>query len=117
MKCVGLAGNRERGAALGASPREQQGTFDGARETWAMRRAGRTRRCERGENDAMDECCNRGFAIGEQPYEAQVGGKRHLLPKNGFAVKGPKIEQSLELVSGKAFTSIRTGSYSYTDAQ
>jgi hypothetical protein len=32
--------------------------------------------------------------FGEQPYAAKVGGKRYLLPKNGFAAKGPKIEQS-----------------------
>jgi hypothetical protein len=55
--------------------------------------------------------------FGEQPYEVQLGGKRHLLPSNGFAVKGPKIEQSLELVNGKSVTSIRTASYQYTDAR
>ncbi len=55
--------------------------------------------------------------FGELAYEAQVGGKRHLLPKNGFAVAGPKIAQSLEVVNGKAVTSIRTASYMYTDAQ
>jgi hypothetical protein len=44
--------------------------------------------------------------FGEREYEAQVGGKRHVLGKNGFAVKGPKIEQSLEMVDGKAVTRI-----------
>jgi hypothetical protein len=48
-------------------------------------------------------------------HEVQVGGARHLLPQNGFAVKGPKIEQSLELVNGKAVTCIRTASYRFTE--
>jgi hypothetical protein len=45
--------------------------------------------------------------FGEQPYEAKVGGKRYLLPKNGFAVKGPKVEQSLALENGKPVTRIQ----------
>ena len=53
--------------------------------------------------------------FGEQAYEAQLGGARHVLPQNGFAGKGPKIEQSLELVNGKAVTSIRTASYRFTE--
>ncbi len=55
--------------------------------------------------------------FGEQPYQARVGGKPRLLPKNGFAVKGPRIEQSLELVHGKPVTTIRTGSFQYTSAR
>jgi hypothetical protein len=45
--------------------------------------------------------------FGEQPYEAKVGGKRYLLPKNGFAVKGPKVEQSLALEIDKPVTRIQ----------
>jgi hypothetical protein len=55
--------------------------------------------------------------FGEQPYAAKVGGKRYLLPKNGFAAKGPKIEQSLALVNGKPVTGIRTASFRFTDAK
>lgn len=55
--------------------------------------------------------------FGGEPYEARVGGKLHLLPRNGFAVKGPRIEQSLELVDGKAVTTIVAGSYRYSDAK
>jgi hypothetical protein len=39
------------------------------------------------------------------------------LPQNGFAVKGPKIEQSLTLVDGKPVTTIRTEKYQFTDAK
>jgi hypothetical protein len=53
--------------------------------------------------------------FGEKPYSAKLGGKTYLLPQNGFAVKGPKIEQSLALVNGKPVTTIRAGSYLYTD--
>jgi hypothetical protein len=55
--------------------------------------------------------------FGERPYAAKAGGKRYLLPKNGFAAKGPKIEQSLALVNGKPVTSIRTASFRFTDAK
>jgi hypothetical protein len=53
--------------------------------------------------------------FGSEPRAVQLGGRSHLLPENGFAVKGPKIEQSLELIDGKAVTTIRTADYSYTD--
>jgi hypothetical protein len=55
--------------------------------------------------------------FGEQPYAAKVGGKSYRLPKNGFAVKGPKIEQSLALVNGKPVTEIKTANYHFTDAK
>lgn len=55
--------------------------------------------------------------FGERPWAVRVGGKRYLLPKNGFAVKGPKIEQSLALVGGKAVTSIKTANFRYNDAR
>jgi hypothetical protein len=54
--------------------------------------------------------------FGEKPYAARVGGKRHLLPTNGFAVKGPKVEQYLELVGGRTLVSIRAGAYRYSGA-
>ena len=54
--------------------------------------------------------------FGEKPYAAKVGGKSYLLPQNGFAVKGPKIEQSLSLSGGHPVTRIRAGSYQYTDS-
>jgi hypothetical protein len=52
--------------------------------------------------------------FGEKPYRAKVGGKTHLLPQNGFAVKGPKIEQSLALVDGKPVVSIQAGAFRYS---
>lgn len=55
--------------------------------------------------------------FGQQPYTAEVAGKKHVLPQNGFAVKGPKIEQSLTLVDGKPVTTIRTEKYQFTDAK
>ena len=54
--------------------------------------------------------------FGDKPYAAKVGGKTYLLPQNGFAVKGPKIEQSLSLSDGHPVTRIRTASYQYTDS-
>jgi len=55
--------------------------------------------------------------FGDKPYEAALAGKSYLLPQNGFAVKGPRIEQSLALVNGKPVTTIRTEKYNYTDAK
>jgi len=55
--------------------------------------------------------------FGEKPHAAEVGGKRYELPQNGFAVKGPKIEQSLALVDGRPVTTIRTPGFQYTDAK
>ncbi len=54
--------------------------------------------------------------FGPQPYRARLAGKEYLLPENGFAVKGPAIEQSLALVDGRPVTTIHTAKYSYTDA-
>jgi hypothetical protein len=54
--------------------------------------------------------------FGPEPRTVQLAGRSQRLPENGFAVKGPKIEQSLELIDGKAVTSIRTADYSFTDA-
>jgi len=47
--------------------------------------------------------------FGEQPYAAKLGGKLHRLPQYGFVAKGPRIEQSLELVDGRPVTMIRPG--------
>ena len=55
--------------------------------------------------------------FGERPYQVKVGGKARVLPQNGFAVKGPRIEQYLELVNGKAVTTIRSGAFRYSDAK
>jgi hypothetical protein len=55
--------------------------------------------------------------FGERPYEATLDGQKYLLPQNGFAVKGPRIEQSLALVDGRPVTTIRAGTYHWTDAK
>jgi len=54
--------------------------------------------------------------FGGKPYETELAGRRVVLPQNGFAVKGPKIEQSLVLVDGKPVTTIRQEGYLFTDA-
>ncbi|MCS6860481.1 MAG: hypothetical protein NZT92_09200 [Abditibacteriales bacterium] len=54
--------------------------------------------------------------FGEKPYTAELGGRKYILPQNGFAVKGPRIEQSLALVDGKPVTTIRQQGYFFTDA-
>jgi hypothetical protein len=48
---------------------------------------------------------------------AFLGGKKYLLPQNGFAVKGPRIEQSLALVDNHPVTTIRTAGFQFTDAR
>jgi len=53
--------------------------------------------------------------FGEKAYEARLGGKTYMLPQNGFAVKGPRIEQSLALVDGRPVTTIHAGEYRYCD--
>lgn len=55
--------------------------------------------------------------FGQQLYTAQLAGKEYVLPQNGFAVKGPKIEQSLALVKGQPVTAIQTKDYQFTDAK
>jgi len=54
--------------------------------------------------------------FGAKPYAVEVGGRAHILPQNGFAVKGPRIEQSLALLDGKPVTSIETQRFRFTDA-
>lgn len=55
--------------------------------------------------------------FGPKPYSAQLGGKTYVLPENGFAVRGPRIEQSLAVVNGRNETSIQAGSFRYRDAK
>lgn len=54
--------------------------------------------------------------FGEKPYTAELNGRKYVLPQNGFAVKGPRIEQSLALIDGKPVTTIRQRGYFFTDA-
>ena len=54
--------------------------------------------------------------FGEKPHTAELAGRSYVLPQNGFAVKGPRIEQSLSLEEGRAVTAIRTADYLFTDA-
>jgi len=58
--------------------------------------------------------------FGEKPYPVPKGSlprvnQSEVLPQNGFIVKGPRIEQSLTLLRGKAVTKIKTGNYLFTD--
>lgn len=54
--------------------------------------------------------------FGAKPHAVPVGGKDHLLPQNGFVVKGPKIQQSLVLDGQRPVTTIRTADYLFSDA-
>jgi hypothetical protein len=53
--------------------------------------------------------------FGETPHETKLAGKRYLLPQNGFAVKGPRLEQSRALVNGKSVTTISAEKFSFTE--
>lgn len=55
--------------------------------------------------------------FGEKPYEVKLGSRKYSLPQNGFAAKGPKIEQSLSLINGKPVTTVRANGYLFTDSQ
>jgi hypothetical protein len=54
--------------------------------------------------------------FGDKPYTVSIGGRKHVLGLNGFAVKGPKIEQNMEIVNGKSVTTIKCKGYLFTDA-
>ncbi len=54
--------------------------------------------------------------FGDKPHSVQLDGRGYLLPKNGFAAKGPRIEQSLSLVDRSPVTSIQTPDYLFTDS-
>ena len=47
--------------------------------------------------------------FGNAPYRATLGKRTYLLPENGFAVEGPHVRQSLELVDGKSVTRVEGG--------
>lgn len=53
--------------------------------------------------------------FGAEPQSVELAGRSYRLPQNGFAVKGPKIEQSLELKDGRPVTSIRTKTYRFAE--
>jgi hypothetical protein len=55
--------------------------------------------------------------FGGQPQEVELAGKKYRLPQNGFAVKGPKIEQSREMVDGKIRTTIKSGEYQFSEIE
>lgn len=55
--------------------------------------------------------------FGPQPYTTELAGKRYVLPQNGFAVKGAKIEQSRSLVDGRPTTVIHAGPYQFTETE
>jgi hypothetical protein len=52
--------------------------------------------------------------FGATPRAVKLGSRSYLLPQNGFAVKGPRLEQSLCLVNGQPVTTIRAPGYAYT---
>jgi len=55
--------------------------------------------------------------FGPRPYQATLGDKTYVLPQDGFAARGPRIEQSRALVEGRTVTAIRTGAYRFSDAK
>jgi len=55
--------------------------------------------------------------FGEKPQRVKVGRQEFLLPQNGWAVKGPKIEQSRALDGDKQVTKIRAGKYQFPETR
>ena len=55
--------------------------------------------------------------FGDKPCPVELDGASYLLPRDGFAVRGPRIEQSLALVDGKPVTALRCGEYRFSDAR
>lgn len=53
--------------------------------------------------------------FGPKPHRVNLGGRDHLLPQNGWAVKGPAIEQSLALDGDRPVTRIRARGYAFSD--
>ena len=53
--------------------------------------------------------------FGPQPFTVQLAGRSYLLPQNGFAVKGPHIEQSRALEGGKIVTRIKTPRFEFSE--
>lgn len=54
--------------------------------------------------------------FGPHPYAAKLAGRNYLLPESGWAVKGPRIEQALELKAGQRLTTIHTSTYHFTES-
>ncbi|HEY3297136.1 MAG TPA: glycoside hydrolase [Armatimonadota bacterium] len=53
--------------------------------------------------------------FGGKIHTFYFGGRYHQIPRNGFVVQGPKIEQSLEFVDQRPVTTIRSKGYVYTN--
>jgi len=53
--------------------------------------------------------------FGPKPAVATIGDKDYVLPQNGWAVKGPRIEQSLVQEGDATVTRIRTPGYAFSD--
>ncbi len=53
--------------------------------------------------------------FGPEARQVKLRRQTYLLPQNGFAVKGPRIQQSLALVNGKTVTSIQAGGFRFTE--
>lgn len=53
--------------------------------------------------------------FGVTPYAAVIKGYKYFLPQNGFAVRGPKITQSREIIDGKIVTRIKRNGYHFSD--
>jgi hypothetical protein len=51
----------------------------------------------------------RPVAAHSAPRKVGLRGRNYVLPANGFAVKGPRIEQSLSMVDGRRETIVRPG--------
>jgi hypothetical protein len=49
--------------------------------------------------------------FGAKPQRVMLAGKSYLLPQNGWAVKGPKIEQSRAIINGIITTTVRQPGY------
>lgn len=55
--------------------------------------------------------------FGAEPRKVSLGGRTHLLPQNGFAVKGPRVEQYMEQRNGATVTEIHAPGYSYSESR
>lgn len=53
--------------------------------------------------------------FGEKPYSVIIKKNKYMLPQNGFAVYGPSITQSREIINDKIVTKIRKSGYWFSD--
>ncbi|GBC97042.1 hypothetical protein HRbin16_02858 [bacterium HR16] len=53
--------------------------------------------------------------FGEEPYTLKVNSRDIVLPRYGFWVKGPRIEQSRVLVNGETVTTVRADGYYFRE--